>query len=290
MTAPTSPVTLTPLLGFPEVREGADVAQLVLTALQDSGIELMDGDILVISSKVVSKAMGLRGPADRQADVVLSQTVRVVAERMTPAGITRLVQSVAGPVLSAAGVDASNTADASTVLILPHDPDAVAAQLRDDIQTGWATLSGTHLRTGVVLSDTAGRPWRIGQTDFALGAAGLRVVDDMRGESDVNGRTLAVTQRGVADEIAAAADLVKGKTTGVPAAHIRGLGPLRRPGLVRLRHGRSRSGRTRCAGRHGGGIRGRHPLDLPRGRCHAGRSGAAGCLADLPASLRPGRR
>lgn len=224
MTAPASPVTLTPLLGFPEVREGENVADFVLTALQDNGIELMDGDILVISSKVVSKALGLRGPAGEHADVVLSQTVRVVAERMTPAGITRLVQSLAGPVLTAAGVDASNTADASTVLILPHDPDAVAAQIRDGIQTGWATLSGTHPRTGIVLSDTAGRPWRIGQTDFALGAAGLQVVDDLRGATDVNGRPLAVTQRCVADEIAAAADLVKGKTTGVPAAHIRGLG------------------------------------------------------------------
>ena len=138
MTARTSPVTLTPLLGLPEVREGDDIADLVLKALQHNGIQLIDGDILVVSSKVVSKAMGLRAPAGEQADVVLSQTVRIVAERMTPSGVTRIVESAAGPVMTAAGVDASNTADESIVLILPDDPDAVAAQIRDGVQTGWA--------------------------------------------------------------------------------------------------------------------------------------------------------
>ncbi len=223
MTARTSPVTLTPLLGFPEVHKGDDLADIVLKALQHNGIKLIDGDILVISSKVASKAMGLSAPSAQRADVVLSQTVRVVAERMTPSGVTRIVESAAGPVMTAAGVDASNTADESIVLILPGDPDAVAEEIRKGVQSGWATLSGTHLRVGVVLSDTAGRPWRVGQTDFALGAAGIRVVDDLRGSRDADGRVLSVTERCVADEIAAAADLVKGKTTGIPAAHIRGL-------------------------------------------------------------------
>jgi coenzyme F420-0:L-glutamate ligase / coenzyme F420-1:gamma-L-glutamate ligase len=224
MTTPTSPVTLTPLLGFPEVREGDDVADIVLKVLQHSGIQLTDGDILVVSSKVVSKAMGLRAPCGELADVVASQTVRTVAERMTPSGVTRVVESVAGPVMAAAGVDASNTAGEGIALILPDDPDGVAARILDGLQTGWAKLSGTHLVMGVILSDTAGRPWRIGQTDFALGAAGVHVVDDLRGSTDADGRILLVTQRCVADEIAAAADLVKGKATGIPAAHIRGLG------------------------------------------------------------------
>jgi coenzyme F420-0:L-glutamate ligase / coenzyme F420-1:gamma-L-glutamate ligase len=230
MTAPAWPMTLTPLLGFPEVREGDNLADIVLEVLQHDGIQLTDGDILVVSSKVVSKSMGLRAPSGALAEVVASQTVRTVAERMTPAGVTRIVESAAGPVMAAAGVDASNTADESIVLILPDDPDSVAAQIRDGLQTGWARLSNTHLLIGVILSDTAGRPWRIGQTDFALGAAGIHVVDDLRGSTDADGRILSVTQRCVADEIAAAADLVKGKATGVPAVHVRGLSQYVRDG------------------------------------------------------------
>lgn len=224
MTTPTSPVTLTPLLRFPEVCKGNDLAEMLLISLRDNGIQLRDGDILVISSKVVSKAMGLTAPADEQAEVVLSQSVRVVAERMTPAGVTRIVESVAGPVMTAAGVDASNTADESILLLLPHAPDSVAAEIRDGVQTGWLARSGASVLTGVVLSDTAGRPWRNGQTDFALGSSGIRVVDDLRGSADTNGRVLSVTERCVADEVAAAADLVKGKADGVPVAHVRGLG------------------------------------------------------------------
>src|SRR5665811_1191778 len=157
--------------------------------------------------------------------------------RITPLGITRIVETIAGPVMAAAGVDASNTADESIVLVLPGDPDAVAAEIRGGVTTGWQTLSGTHLRLGVVLSDTAGRPWRIGQTDFALGAAGLQVVDDLRGSTDADGRLLWVTERCIADEIAAAADLVKGKATGVPVAHIRGLGHY-------VHHGQSEPGQS----------------------------------------------
>jgi coenzyme F420-0:L-glutamate ligase/coenzyme F420-1:gamma-L-glutamate ligase len=205
------------------VREGDDLAGIVLEALRHQAIHLTDGDILVVSSKIASKAMGLRAPASEVGEVVLTQTVRVVAERMTPSGVTRIVESAAGPVMTAAGVDASNTADESTVLLLPDDPDAVAAQIRVGVQNGWAARSGTHLALGVILSDTAGRPWRIGQTDFALGAAGIRVIDDLRGSTDSGGRILSTTERCVADEIAAAADLVKGKTDGVPVAHLRGL-------------------------------------------------------------------
>ena len=104
MTARTSPVTLTPLLGFPEVEEGDDLAGIVLKALQHNGIRLIDGDIVVVSSKVASKAMGLNAPSAQQAEVVLSHTVRVVAERMTRSGVTRIVESAAGPVMTAAGL------------------------------------------------------------------------------------------------------------------------------------------------------------------------------------------
>ena len=233
MTNHTHPVTLTPLLGFPEVSEGDDVAEIILTVLQHQGIRLLDGDILVVSSKVVSKAMGLRAPAGAQAEVVLSQTVRIVAERMTPAGPTRIVESVAGPVMTAAGVDASNTANELILLLLPQDPDTVAAQIQGALQSGWLARSGSPALTGVILSDTAGRPWRMGQTDFALGSSGIQVMDDLRGSADANGRLLSVTERCVADEIAAAADLVKGKTAGIPCAHVRGLGKyVRRGNLV----------------------------------------------------------
>jgi len=224
MTARTSVVTLTPLLGVPAVHRDDNLADLVLEALQHNGIELMDGDILVVSSKIASKAMGLSAPLAEREDVIRSHTVRVVAERMTPLGLTRVVETVAGPVMAAAGVDASNTADASVVLVLPDAPDAVATEILSGIENTWETLTGRRLRLGLVLSDTAGRPWRMGQVDFALGAAGIRLVDDLRGAVDADGRILSVTERCIADEIAAAADLVKGKATDVPVAHIRGLG------------------------------------------------------------------
>jgi coenzyme F420-0:L-glutamate ligase/coenzyme F420-1:gamma-L-glutamate ligase len=219
MTPTTGPVTLTPLLGVPEVRAGDDLAALLLDALSASGIELSDGDILVVSSKIASKALGLTAAASDRAAAVLGQARRVVAERDTPLGITRIVESLAGPVMAAAGVDASNTGTADVVLLLPEDPDLVARTLREAI-----LRRRPGLALGLVLSDTAGRPWRVGQTDFALGSAGVRLVDDLRGGQDADGRMLSVTERCVGDEIAAAADLVKGKASGVPVAHVRGLG------------------------------------------------------------------
>lgn len=214
-------LTLVPLLGVPEVTAGDDVAGLLLAALDDGGHGLLDGDILVVSSKILSKAGGLRAAASRREELVLAEATRVVAERDTPGGITRVVESHAGPVLAAAGIDASNVGDlddASTVLLLPRDPDARARELRDALMARRGPA-----RIGVVVSDTAGRPWRVGQVDIAIGAAGLNVLDDLRGGVDADGRPLAVTARAVGDEIAAAADLVKEKSAGVPAALIRGL-------------------------------------------------------------------
>ncbi|WP_192498712.1 coenzyme F420-0:L-glutamate ligase [Ornithinimicrobium pratense] len=219
---------LLPLTGLPEVQEGADVAALLGTALERWG-GLLDGDVLVVSGKVLSKAHGLREHAARE-EAVARHTVRVVAERTTAHGTTQVVESLAGPVLAAAGVDASNTGPRGGVLLLPADPDAAARDLHQQLA---ARVPGVAF--GLVLSDTAGRPWRAGQTDFALGAHGVRVLDDLRGGFDVDGRPLAVTARAVGDELAAAADLVKGKADAVPAALLRGLSDLVDPSATGAR-------------------------------------------------------
>ena len=209
-----------PVTGVGEVAAGADLAGLLGDALAASGVGLRAGDCLVVSSKVVSKSLGLTWAGTRE-DAVATATVRVVAERRGSEGVTRVVESVAGPVMAAGGVDASNTGPAGELLVLPEDPDAEAARLRADLLDRLGLPSGTAL--AVVLSDTAGRPWRDGLTDLALGSAGLAVLEDLRGATDHDGRPLAVTMRALADEVAAAADLVKGKADGIPAALVRGL-------------------------------------------------------------------
>jgi coenzyme F420-0:L-glutamate ligase / coenzyme F420-1:gamma-L-glutamate ligase len=197
--------------GLPEFTPGDDLATLI----GDAAGELRDGDILAVTSKIVSKAEGrIVAAADRE-DAITAETVRVVATR----GTTRIVQNEWGQVMAAAGVDASNTAD-GTVLLLPANPDASARELCR------ALRERLGIRVGVVITDTFGRPWRQGQTDVALGAAGVRVLDDLRGTRDAAGHELQVTQPAVADEIAAAADLVKGKANGTPVAVIRGLAHL----------------------------------------------------------------
>jgi coenzyme F420-0:L-glutamate ligase/coenzyme F420-1:gamma-L-glutamate ligase len=195
--------------GLPEIAPGDDLAQLIGDALG----EVQDGDILAVTSKIVSKAEGrIVQAADREA-AITAETVRVVATR----GTTRIVENAWGQIMAAAGVDASNTAD-GTVLLLPVDPDASARELCVALRARFG------IRLGVVVTDTFGRPWRDGQTDVALGAAGVRVLDDLRGTRDAGGHELHVTQPAVGDEIAAAADLVKGKTNGTPVAVVRGLG------------------------------------------------------------------
>ncbi|MGL5929999.1 MAG: coenzyme F420-0:L-glutamate ligase [Dermatophilaceae bacterium] len=213
-------LTVVPVTGMPEVLAGDDLAALLVAALAERGIALVPGDCLVVSSKVVSKALGLTWPGDR-TDAVAAQSVRVVAERRGRSGVTRVVEAVAGPVMAAAGVDASNTGPGGEVLLLPEDPDGEARRLRAAVLAALGLEAGAAV--AVLLSDTAGRPWRDGLTDLAIGAAGLRVVDDLRGAEDADGRPLAVTTRAVADEVAAAADLVKGKAHGIPAALVRGL-------------------------------------------------------------------
>jgi coenzyme F420-0:L-glutamate ligase / coenzyme F420-1:gamma-L-glutamate ligase len=202
--------------GIPEISPGDNLAALIGDALAASPEGIRDGDILVITSKIVSKAEGRHLAATDREAAITAETVRLVAARTHPGGTTRIVENRQGLILAAAGIDNSNTPD-GTILLLPEDPDASAHRLCTALRQQFG------LALGVILSDTLGRPWREGQTDAAIGAAGLRVLDDYRGTRDTHGNLLAVSAAAVADEIAAAADLVKGKTTGRPIALVRGL-------------------------------------------------------------------
>ncbi len=213
-------VLLLPVEGVEEVTAGDDLAALLADALITDGLGadgLRDGDVLVVTSKVVSKAEGRRAAADK-ADLLAEETDRVLARR----GPTSIVRTRHGLVLAGAGIDASNT-EAGTVLLLPQDPDASARRLRAGL------LARTGCNVAVVVTDTAGRAWRNGQTDLAIGAAGLDVLHDYAGREDGYGNELAVTAPAVADEIASAGDLVKAKLARRPAAVLRGLGHLVRP-------------------------------------------------------------
>jgi coenzyme F420-0:L-glutamate ligase / coenzyme F420-1:gamma-L-glutamate ligase len=201
--------------GMPEISPGDDLAGLIAdAALAADGPGLLDGDILVVTSKVVSKAEG-RVAAMSREDAIAAETVRVVARR----GTTTISQTRHGFVMAAAGVDSSNTSP-GTVVLLPEDPDDSARRLRK------ALRARQGVTVGVVITDTFGRPWRAGQTDTAIGAAGVLPIRDHRGEPDAWGNILDVTMAAVADEIAAAGDLVKSKTLQVPVAVVRGLGTL----------------------------------------------------------------
>ncbi|MFJ2259801.1 coenzyme F420-0:L-glutamate ligase [Streptomyces sp. NPDC087844] len=208
------------LPGLPEVRPGDDLAKLIASASASVSVSahasaepgLMDGDVLLVTSKIVSKAEGRVVEAmDREA-AIDAETVRVVARR----GPLRIVENRQGLVMAAAGVDASNT-PAGTVLLLPEDPDASARTIRDGLR------DALGVEVGVLVTDTFGRPWRTGLTDVAIGAAGVRVLDDLRGGTDAHGNPLGATVVATADELAAAGDLVKGKAAGLPVAVVRGL-------------------------------------------------------------------
>lgn len=198
--------------GIGEIRSGDDLADVLAPVLAD----LRDGDVLVVTSKIVSKSEGRTIAAADREQAITDETVRVVATREHPGGLLRIVENRLGLVMAAAGVDASNTPE-GTVLLLPVDPDDSARRLR-------AAARDIHgVSVAVVVSDTSGRAWRNGLTDIAIGAAGLAVLDDLRGGTDSHGRELTVTVTAVADEIAAAAELVKGKAAGRPVAVVRGL-------------------------------------------------------------------
>lgn len=210
-------IELLAVRGMPELRPGDDLAVEILRCAP----WLTDGDILVVTSKVVSKVEGRListsgDPAEREAarqQAIADETVRVIARR----GPLRIAETRHGLVMAAAGVDASNLAGGELAL-LPLDPDGSARRLRDTL----AERAG--LRIAVIISDSMGRPWRHGITDVAIGVAGLSAVRDQRGERDRHGNLLEVTEVAVADELAAAADLVKGKLSDIPVAVVRGLG------------------------------------------------------------------
>ena len=212
-------VRVLPVRGLPEFRPDDDLAVEIATAAP----WLADNDVVVVTSKVVSKVEGrlVAAPADPAArdalrrELVLAESVRVLATK----GRTLITESRLGIVQAASGVDASNV-DIGELALLPIDPDGSAAALRARLHQ----LLGVTV--AVVLTDTMGRAWRVGQTDTAIGAAGLAVLHRYAGGTDAHGNDLLVTEVAVADELAAAADLVKGKLGGVAVAVVRGLVPV----------------------------------------------------------------
>ena len=214
-----------PVAGIPEVREGDDLGELLASAASFD-----DGDVVVVAQKVVSKAEGrvvrldevepsadaralAAGEDPRRLEVILREAERIVRSR-PPLVIAEIRH---GFVCASAGVDASNAPESGMLVLLPLDADASAARIRLRL------LERTGRTVGVVVSDSFGRAWRQGTTDVAIGVAGIRPLLDLRGVRDATGYELHATTIAVADEIAGAAELVMGKTSGVPAAILRGL-------------------------------------------------------------------
>jgi coenzyme F420-0:L-glutamate ligase/coenzyme F420-1:gamma-L-glutamate ligase len=206
---------ITPVEGIGEVRPGADLSRLLATAAPD----LADGDVVVVTQKVVSKAEAQLVPLDpgdpaAKARVVEGESVRILRRR----GELIISETRHGFVCANAGVDLSNVEDGWAAL-LPEDPDRSARRLRDGLR------GRLGVDVAVVISDTFGRTWRRGLTDVAIGCAGIRAVVDLRGTEDGLGRELAATEVCVVDELAAAAELVMGKAAGICAAVVRGVDP-----------------------------------------------------------------
>jgi coenzyme F420-0:L-glutamate ligase/coenzyme F420-1:gamma-L-glutamate ligase len=218
-------ISVIPVEGLPEIESGADLAALIAERAQ-----LEDGDVLVVAQKAVSKAEGrivrladvepsdqareLAADADpRHVQVILDEAMRIVRSRPP----LLIAETRHGFVCASAGVDASNAPARETLVLLPLDPDASAGALRERLRE----LTGRAV--GVIVSDSFGRPFRQGTTDVAIGAAGIEALRDLRGTRDAAGYELRSTQIAVADEIAAAAELVRGKAAGLPVAIVRGL-------------------------------------------------------------------
>jgi coenzyme F420-0:L-glutamate ligase/coenzyme F420-1:gamma-L-glutamate ligase len=212
-------ITIIPVRGIPEVREGDELAHLIADAAAAEGTPLADGDCVVVTQKVVSKVEGrvvaleADDPAARRT-LVESESRRVLRRR----GELLITETAHGWVCANAGIDLSNVEHGHAAL-LPIDADRSARHVRD------ALRARAGVETAVVISDTFGRAWRTGLADVAIGVSGLAAVVDLRGQRDTLGRELQVTEVAVADEVAGAAELVMGKATGVPAAIVRGLDP-----------------------------------------------------------------
>ena len=208
-------LTILPIEGIPEVRAGDDLAGLLATAAPD----LQAGDVVVVTQKVVSKAEGAMARIDPDDPLghkalVEEQAVRVVRRR----GDLIISETRHGFVCANAGIDLSNV-DEGWAALLPDDSDRSARRIRDGIR------GALGIDVAVIVSDTFGRPWRKGLTDVAIGCAGIQAVVDLRGTEDSRGRVLQVTEVCVVDELAAAAELVMGKATGIAAAIVRGVDP-----------------------------------------------------------------
>jgi coenzyme F420-0:L-glutamate ligase/coenzyme F420-1:gamma-L-glutamate ligase len=213
----TGPVTLLPVTGIPQAEPGDDIVELILIGLGHGAVRLEDGDVLAVTHKLVSKVEGAVVAVDEDdpasyREVVEAEAIRVLRRR----GDLVIAETRHGLVCANAGVDRSNVA-AGSVVTLPVDPDSSAHRIRVRLERA------SGVRLGVVITDTFGRAWRRGLVDVAIGISGLASILDLRGATDSYGRTLEVTEIAIADEVAAAADLVMGKATGVPCAVVRGL-------------------------------------------------------------------
>jgi coenzyme F420-0:L-glutamate ligase/coenzyme F420-1:gamma-L-glutamate ligase len=213
----TSPgvVEIIPVTGVGEVVPGDEVAEVLLAALSSAGIALAAGDVIVVTHKIVSKAEGRLAPIDDEAGyrrLVESEAVEIIRRR----GDLVIAQTRHGFICANAGVDRSNVPGSQAVL-LPERPDRSAHRIRSRLEQA----AGVPL--AVVVTDTFGRPWRRGLTDVAIGVSGMPAIVDLRGTTDMQGRELEVTEIALVDEVAAAADLVMGKASGIPAAVVRGL-------------------------------------------------------------------
>jgi coenzyme F420-0:L-glutamate ligase/coenzyme F420-1:gamma-L-glutamate ligase len=232
--------------GLPEVSEGMRIGELIAAAT-----ELADGDVVVISQKIVSKAEGqvrrlssvIPGAEARRLAAVLGKEpalVELILEEsnavLRAGGGVLIVETKHGFVCANAGIDSSNIPEPNAVCLLPEDPDASARRIRAEI------AAAAHARVGVIVADSFGRAWRLGQVEVAIGCAGLAPLDDWRGRRDAAGRELGATVIAIADEAAAAADLIRDKASGVPAAVVRGLadhvGEADGPGAAALRRPR----------------------------------------------------
>ena len=210
-------VTIHPIPGLPEIAHGDDLAALLAAAISDAGLALQARDAVVVTHKVVSKAEGavrsLVGEEDGAYRALVEDEAGEILRRRGDLVIARTHH---GFICANAGVDRSNTPEGTAVL-LPYDPDRSAHGIR------MALKASTGVDVAVIITDTFGRPWRRGLTDVAIGLSGASAILDLRGTHDTQGRELAVTEVAIVDEIAAAADLVMGKATGIAAALVRGV-------------------------------------------------------------------